>query len=188
MSVIKNHCSFLSLLISFFIFISIPYRVLGDTLKTTGDVLQIAIPVYALIYTTVKEDKKGLKEFFKGYSATMITTYTLKAVVHEKRPHTDSYNSFPSGHTASAFSGATYLYKRYHSTTFEKFQGVIAFILAGITGYSRISSKAHYPHDVIAGAVIAISITSFFTSSFKEKGVSIKITPDLSFIGLEIIY
>ncbi len=171
----KKSKFWLIFLLIFYLFIGFPRYSQGNTLETAGDILQIAIPAYALFYSLTRHDKKGTKEFFLGYTGTMATTYALKTLVREKRPNSKSYNSFPSGHTASAFSGATYLYKRYHQTAFEKIQGIVAFLAAELVGLSRVSTQHHYPHDVVFGAFLGISITYFFvhpsTNFLLESGV-----------------
>jgi membrane-associated phospholipid phosphatase len=64
-------------------------------------------------------------------------------------------HTFPSGHSATAFS--TYLYVsflvRQNGLKFSLF--LIAFMIA----YSRVYLSAHFPADVIAGSLLAVSIT-----------------------------
>ena len=45
------------------------------------------------------------------------TTYLLKHTVHRMRPDGTDNKSFPSGHTAVAFSGATVLHKEFGKTS-----------------------------------------------------------------------
>ena len=63
---------------------------------------------------------------------------------HESSP------SFPSSHTAVAFSVATSL-----SITYPKWYVIApSAIWACSVGFSRMNEGVHYPSDVIAGAVI----------------------------------
>ncbi len=62
----------------------------------------------------------------------------------------DSF-SFPSGHTAAAFAGATAL-----ATIDKKRVGVLGFILAILIGFSRIYVHVHYCTDVLAGIVVGV--------------------------------
>jgi undecaprenyl-diphosphatase len=64
--------------------------------------------------------------------------------------------SFPSGHTFSAFSGATFL-----SLLFRRWSPLF-FAIALMTGLSRIYVGAHFPTDVLAGMVIGTGTTLFF--------------------------
>ena len=61
-------------------------------------------------------------------------------------------NSFPSGHTASAFALATILslYSK------SKYAGILYFLLAAAVGYSRVYLGQHFFTDVFAGAVIGV--------------------------------
>ena len=78
----------------------------------------------------------------------------LKYSVRRPRPDGTSRNSFPSGHTATAFMTATMLHKEYgwRSPWFS----IGGYTLAAFTGTSRILNNRHWSSDVMAGAVIGI--------------------------------
>ena len=65
------------------------------------------------------------------------------------------YCTFPSGHSATAFS--VYLYLSILSK--NQIVKFILFIIALLVAYSRIYLSAHFPVDVVVGAAIAVSIT-----------------------------
>jgi membrane-associated phospholipid phosphatase len=61
-----------------------------------------------------------------------------------------SYNSFPSGHTMTAFSIAFFLVSHLKHTRIA----LMIFIIAGLIGFSRIYLLLHFYEDVYAGAVL----------------------------------
>jgi membrane-associated phospholipid phosphatase len=82
--------------------------------------------------------------------------------------------TFPSGHTASAFS--VYLYLSFLiSQPGVKFG---LFLVAFTVGYSRIYISAHFPADVIAGSLIAVLITIptyYYCKRIKASWIDLKI-------------
>lgn len=58
--------------------------------------------------------------------------------------------SFPSGHTSLAFAAATSLSLVYP----QWYVAVPAYLWAGAVGYSRMYVGAHYPSDVLVGALL----------------------------------
>ena len=98
----------------------------------------------------------------------------LKYSVQRPRPDGSRNNSFPSGHTATAFMTATLLHKEYgwKSPWFS----IGGYTAAAVTGVSRILNKKHWMSDVAAGAAIGIGsvhLGYFLTDlMFKEKGLA----------------
>jgi membrane-associated phospholipid phosphatase len=128
-----------------------------DYLKDAGDVLQVALPAAAAGATLYKKDFKGFVQFAEAFALAEIVTQGLKYTVRETRPNGGTM-SFPSGHASSAFCGAAFLDMRYGEAW-----GVPAYVLAALTGWSRIESDNHYPWDVAAGAIIGVASNLIFT-------------------------
>ncbi len=126
-----------------------------------GDIFQAVIPLYAFGLTFFKKDEEGRWMFVKSYGYTMGTTYTLKYAINAERPN-GGRQSFPSGHTASAFAGAWFLQARYGWK-----QGVPALILAGLVGWSRVYANKHWPVDVYGGAILSMGITFAITKRWR---------------------
>lgn len=78
----------------------------------------------------------------------------MKLSFRERRPDSDTRNSFPSGHTATAFMGAEFLYREYGDVS--PWIGYAGYAVAATTGYLRIYNNRHYLNDVIAGACVGI--------------------------------
>jgi len=140
-----------------------------------GDVLQIALPLSAAGYSLVIRDKDGLKSWFYSVGSTAILCYSLKYAVGRPRPFQDQNgrgDSFPSAHTAAAFSGAAYWQARYGWRA-----GIPAYALASAVGVSRVWSGWHWWTDVAAGAVIGTTFSQLFTTPYEKLQVSAGINP-----------
>ena len=75
----------------------------------------------------------------------------IKHYTWEDRPGDKGTNSFPSGHTSTAFTGAELARLEYGTTV-----GVISYCMASTVGILRLSNNKHWINDVIAGAGIGI--------------------------------
>lgn len=80
------------------------------------------------------------------------TTYLLKHSIHKMRPDGTNNRSFPSGHTAIAFSGATVLHKEFGKTS--PWISVAGYAVATITAVDRVRRNRHHWEDVATGAAI----------------------------------
>jgi len=67
------------------------------------------------------------------------------------------YNSFPSGHSAMAFS--LFFMLSLALSGKKPVLGIVFFALALLGGYSRIYLGQHFPEDVLAGSLIGVSLT-----------------------------
>lgn len=70
-----------------------------------------------------------------------------------------NYNSFPSGHTATAFTLFLLLSILFHSK--NKILQFVFFALALLVGYSRMYLMQHFLTDVIAGSIIGVVCVYF---------------------------
>ncbi len=80
-----------------------------------------------------------------------------KKSVRELRPDGGDYESFPSGHTASAFTAAEYLYQEYKDVS--PWIGYGGYAVAASVGVLRLYNNKHYFGDVVAGAGLGILST-----------------------------
>ena len=94
-----------------------------------------------------------------SYTTMGIMVNGMKYTFKEKRPDTNARNSFPSGHTATAFMGAEFLYQEYKDVS--PWIGFSGYLIAVATGYLRVYNDRHYLNDVVAGACIGIISTKF---------------------------
>lgn len=118
------------------------------------------LSVYALNAAGVKG-----KHNFRERTIIMGTAYLIMAgtvtiiknTSTEYRPDGTSNNSFPSGHTATAFSGAEFLWQEYKDVSVG--YGIAGYVVAAGTGAFRIYNNRHWLSDVAAGAGIGILST-----------------------------
>lgn len=82
------------------------------------------------------------------------TVNGLKYSIGRLRPDGSRHNSFPSGHTATAFMTATMLHKEYGWRL--PWLSIGGYTAAAVTGVSRIFNNRHWLTDVVAGAGIGI--------------------------------
>jgi membrane-associated phospholipid phosphatase len=66
--------------------------------------------------------------------------------------------SFPSGHTIAAFSVATIVARRYGN---HRWVPYVAYGMAALVGFSRLSLSAHFASDVFMGGALGYSISRF---------------------------
>jgi membrane-associated phospholipid phosphatase len=66
--------------------------------------------------------------------------------------------SFPSGHAIGTFSMATVIAERYRQ---HRWVPWVAYGLASLVGFSRITLQAHFPSDIFAGAVLGYAISHY---------------------------
>lgn len=123
--------------------------------------------VVALIWSLDRKNKIAIPLVVGSVLLAGAITTVIKILAHRPRPFVDpaaisdgitfsqavfqnSLQSFPSGHTATAFALAIALSLLYQ-------RGKTVFLLfATFVGVQRIISQNHFPSDVIAGALVGV--------------------------------
>jgi len=133
----------------------------GEDFHTTADNYLPLVPV-AQIYLGKSLGFKPRNDF-KQQTINIIVANaigaaaftTLKLTVKEERPNQSDDLSFPSGHTAIAFTNAALLYYEYKDSNL--WYASSGFLFASATGILRIANNKHYTSDVLAGAGIGLA-------------------------------
>jgi membrane-associated phospholipid phosphatase len=137
-------------------------KILGKSAAKLGDYWGIAGQ-----FIILSRLKLGSDDFNYATSAIIangLCTYGIKFITGRMRPDGANRRSFPSGHTSSSFLAATIADDLYGSKI-----GVPAYLLAGLTGLSRIHDNKHYLSDVIFGASLGIALGKGFGNDAKKK-------------------
>ena len=121
----------------------------GSDIQRAGDVLTFVLPAAAGGLVLGNKDKAGALQFAESAALALGATFLLKYTVQEKRPNGQDNLSLPSAHTSVSFTSAEFIRKRYGWQF-----GIPAYAAASFVAYSRVESRDHFAHDVIAGAAI----------------------------------
>ena len=92
-----------------------------------------------------------------AYAMTAVFVNSLKYSIRQLRPDNSAHNSFPSGHTATVFTGVEMLYQEYKHS--QPWVGITGYVVATGVGLLRIYNNRHWASDVVAGAGIGILST-----------------------------
>jgi membrane-associated phospholipid phosphatase len=147
--------------------------------QRAGDVLALAIPATGLSATLALHDREGTKDFFWSLLTITASTQGLKLGISRERPDHSDDNSFPSGHTSTAFQGASFIHLRYGF-----FKGLPAYAAATFVGLSRVYADKHFLSDVVAGAALGTLSSCLFTDRF--EAVEVIPASEMGRYGLEI--
>ena len=135
---------------------TVVFCVLGISILSTapdnrrlGDVLQIAMPVAALVCASVQGSTKAFLGRYLILEVGIKTPkLTLGAHPVNRRPD-GGRQGFPSGHTAAATFGAVHLLL--HCAGLHPLAKGALVLAASFTGSSRIEAQRHTAWQVVAG-------------------------------------
>jgi len=119
-----------------------------------------ALGIALVLYLT--GDRLLSSELLVGALSLWLVVELLKFMVHRSRPiirvtqarivgYRAIGRSFPSGHTSQVFFMATLMVQHFHTSVWVAFLLYTTALLVGIT---RMYVGAHYPRDMLAGAIL----------------------------------
>ena len=131
-----------------------------------GEELTIATAAAGYLFHDDRLADTGIDALESSIWAAGVVTPAIKRVagrarpIQEQGPHSyhpfDSHDqSFPSGHATNAFAIATAIATRYDD---HPSVAIVAYTLATSVAVARVNERAHFPSDVVAGALIGHAI------------------------------
>jgi membrane-associated phospholipid phosphatase len=101
-------------------------------------------------------------ELMLGTLSLFLIVVLIKAIVRRARPfilltqarivgYRARGRSFPSGHTSQSFFVATIIVQHFHVSVLA---AILLYAIALLVGITRMYVGAHYPRDVLAGAIL----------------------------------
>ncbi|MBM3502839.1 MAG: phosphatase PAP2 family protein [Alphaproteobacteria bacterium] len=137
--------------------LSLARPTVGAELSRSGyaDGMRVLLPLGAAAGSAVAGDWEGLKQLAFSGAVTVALTEGLKHTVDSERPDRAGNDSFPSGHAATAFAGASYVYYRYGWQW-----GLPAELAAAGVAWAQVEDRRHHWVDVLAAAGLA-NLSSF---------------------------
>ena len=144
------------------------------------------VAVYALNALGIK-GKNNFRDRTMIYAISTVissaTVLSLKKITKEERPDGSGNNSFPSGHTTTAFAAAEFLRMEYKDVS--PWYGIAGYITATATGVLRLYNNKHWVNDIVAGAGFGILSTKLAywiypcikRKFFKDKPLNTMVMP-----------
>lgn len=131
-------------------------------LLTQGGNMVVAVAVAAVLYLFQYE--RLAIEIVLGLLSLWLVVEIVKAITDRARPFTLLKDvriigwralgrSFPSGHTAQAFFVISLFVYRME---LDGLLAAVLYVTAALVGFTRMYVGAHYPRDVVAGALIGL--------------------------------
>lgn len=134
----------------------------GTDFHTSADNFIQFVPVaqiYAGKYLGFKPKNDFLHQTINIAVANAIMGTVVTVMKHsfkEERPDGSNNLSYPSGHTATAFTNASLLFYEYKDANL--WYASSGFLFATATGVLRIANNKHYASDVLTGAGIGTAV------------------------------
>jgi len=121
----------------------------------------------------------------ESYGSAALTVYVLKTSVKRPRPGqtpgtVNGTQSFPSGHSSSAFGSAVLIQRNSGWLA-----GVPAYGLAAFTAFERVEAGRHWPSDVFAGGAVGAMSSGIFDSLHWGSGEGRGIARVLSHVQVD---
>ena len=123
-----------------------PAKYVGDTPEQVA--LSLATYAYGRMFDAPKVSHLGM-DLLRAQLIAELLVEPLKFATGRQRPDHSNHQSFPSGHAAVTFAGATVLERHIGWT-----KAALAYAVASYVAMSRLHDNVHYLSDVVFGAAV----------------------------------
>ncbi len=142
--------------------------------------VSIAVGIYVCVWVPLRKDISVARlfsvlhgiELFFSVGLTALSMKLIKVLVAEPRPFDTLSNvhqlvletgyAFPSGHASITFAVAAVVY------FYHKRLGMFLYLFAVLVALSRVYVGVHYPFDIVAGAILGITIPHVVHWAFSQ--------------------
>ena len=123
-----------------------PAKYFGDTPEQVA----LSLGAYAVgrIFDQPRTSHLGM-DLLQAQILTEMLVQPLTFAAHRQRPDASNYQSFPSGHAAVTFAGATVLERHLGWR-----KSLLGYSIASYVAASRLHDNRHYLSDVVFGAAV----------------------------------
>lgn len=125
----------------------------------------------------VVHNQKGAevgRDIVRAQILSQVMVQTLKFTVQRERPDGSNSQSFPSGHSSSAFATAAVLHRHYGWKV-----GVPAYGLGSYVALARMSWNRHHATDVVMGAGFGIAAARTVTMTVAKSKFNVGVQPQV---------
>lgn len=123
-----------------------PGKYFGDTPEQVA--LSLGTFAYGRLFDQPKVSHLG-NDLLQAQILTELLVEPIKFATHRQRPDQSNHQSFPSGHAAITFAGATVLERHLGWR-----KSVLGYAIASYVAASRLHDNRHYLSDVVFGAAV----------------------------------
>ena len=114
------------------------------------------------------------RDIVRAQILSQVMVQGLKFTVQRERPDGSNSQSFPSGHSSSAFATATVLQRHYGWKI-----GVPAYALGSYVALARMSWNRHHATDVVMGAGFGIAAARTVTMTVGDSKFNLGVQPQV---------
>ena len=159
-----------------------PARQASNFASNSGNVIYLAAAVGLPLLSDGAHAKNHALRAADAIGTATLLSEGLKYLVREKRPDSNSHDSFPSGHATAAFAAATV------ESDLHPHEAPLWYTGATLISLSRIRLHRHYPRDVIAGALLGYGTARLELSAPRGLILAPFIQPESHAAGMRMTF